>query len=82
MNKFEKIAQFAIENGGTFTSKDASRLLYHTYYCNGNKHISAMLSRHVKNGTLMRLGKGVFKLNTSAHMEKSGAPKPNQISLL
>lgn len=83
MTKFETIMQFAVENGGTFTSKDANRLIGHTYYCNGSKHVSEMLSRHVKNGTIKRLHKGVFALNSFRDLRGNKEPvNPNQVTLL
>lgn len=83
MTKFEQILQFAVENGGTFTSKDANRLIGHMYYCNGAHHISQMLSRHVKNGTIERIHKGVFRIKNMSKLKGNKEPiNPNQITLL
>lgn len=82
MTKLQVIMQFALENGGTFSSKDANRLIGHTYYCNGAHHVCAMLGRAVKSGTIERVSKGVFRLKHVPLTGKIAVHHPNQKTLL
>jgi hypothetical protein len=55
--------------------------LGNNYYCNAEKHIGDMLSRMVKNGTLIRIKKGVFKRGSSVKKQNTEFIDENQISL-
>ncbi len=52
------------------------------YYCNGSKHLGAILSRMVKSRQVIRIKPGVFRINPDYQGPKRpGGPKPNQYQL-
>lgn len=56
------IIDFAKENQGSITKKQAVKLLDKFYYSNGAFHIGNSLSAMVKLGILERVKRGEFKL--------------------
>lgn len=62
--KQRKIYQFAKANGGI--TKAQAMGLIDDHYCNGDKHVGAVLSRMVKAGILERVKPGVFNLRGMA----------------
>lgn len=63
MTRSQKIVtDFAKDNGGFITKKQAVELLEKHYYCNGAFHIGESLSKMVKSGILERIKRGEFKL--------------------
>lgn len=51
-----------IAQNGKITTAEANLLCTPLYYCNGEHHIQACLSRLVKNGTLKREQRGVYSM--------------------
>jgi predicted transcriptional regulator of viral defense system len=56
------IIALAKENGGIVTKKQVVEKLDHTYFCNGDDYLGAILSAMVKVGILKRVKNGVFEL--------------------
>ena len=43
-----------------------------SYYCNQNKHLGAILSTMVRNGTVVRIKKGLFSsVNTESYKDQT-----------
>lgn len=63
----------------TITTKDAYQLLSHTYYHNGDKYVSEILTRMVRSGHLLRISRGIYKSGMGL---KKSIEIPNQIKLL
>lgn len=77
-SKSQAIVQFAMCNNNRITTKQAIDLIGHTYYCNGAHHVSKMLSRLVKNGTLIRESKGNYVLKSVVKVKNNDAIDINQ----
>ena len=56
------VTNFAKDNGGFITKKQAVELLDKHYYCNGAFHIGESLSKMVKSSILERVKRDEFKL--------------------
>lgn len=64
------------------TSKEIIKQFGSRYYCNASKHLGAVMSRAVKSGKVIRVRKGVFKVNDKPTFSKSKEPiNPNQSKL-
>jgi len=91
MDKRLIILNFAKQNGGNVTKKQALQLIGGYYYCNAAKYVGEILSKLVNNKTLIRIKPGVFKINDFHMVNMDGIlrqfqPKQteskNQIKLL
>ena len=51
-----------VRTNGSITSKIANEMLAGYYYHNGEKYVGEILSRMVKNGSLVRIKNGLFEL--------------------
>lgn len=74
--------------GYLYTVEDADldsiyRNVRFSYYHNHKKHLGVLMSRMVKNGKVIRVKNGVFKLNTNhfRNLPKSEETDINQTSL-
>jgi predicted transcriptional regulator of viral defense system len=81
-SKSQALVQFAMCHNNSITTKQANDLIGHTYYCNGAHHVSEMLTRLVKNGTLVRESRGNYILKSVQSVKNnSEINNPNQNKL-
>lgn len=64
----------------TMTLNELLQAVPFGYYHNGEKHLGAMMSRMVANGTVKRIKPGVFTLNPSRMKLESPVPE-NQLEI-
>lgn len=75
------ILNICIQNG-TITKREIVSIAEkgHWYYCNAGKHIGEMLSTLVRQGSLVRIKNGTFKLGSGMRITKQ-IEDPKQISM-
>jgi len=76
-DKQKIIIDFAKKNNDIVTKKNVLGLIF--YYSNEQKHVGDILSRMVKNGLLIRVKNGVFKIGIQS--KNSDAVIENQMNL-
>jgi predicted transcriptional regulator of viral defense system len=83
-SKSQALIEYAMCHNNRITTKQAVDLIGHTYYCNGAHHVSEMLSRLVKNGTLIRESKGNYVLKSVQSVKNKvliDIPNQNKLEL-
>lgn len=81
MNKQSEILQL-LYDGQPKYKKELNSLVSFGYYHNGDKHFGDVLSRMVKNGSLIRLSKGVYKISGKEVTRKKIKDSINQTKLI
>lgn len=78
--KQKEVSQYllTVENA---TLHDIYKNVSFSYYCNEMKHLGNLLSRMVKNGTIERVKKGVFKIAKGKINTTKQIVNPNQTTL-
>ena len=81
LSKKQKIViDYARQNGGEITKKQAMKLI-NTSYCNGQKYVGEVLSRMVKAGLLVRVSPGFFRLGKGSKTKPVPQVDDNQIEI-
>ena len=80
MNKQLWIYRYISEKGSASIS-ELVRDAPWGYYHNGNRYMSMICSRMVKNGTLVRIKRGVFAVNNHPVKRKPIKEDPRQLKL-
>lgn len=74
MEKQKEILQF-LATVETATIDDVMLNISWSYYANGKQHVCAIISRMIRNKSVIRVKKGVYGLNRHC----DGTPKHNQL---
>ena len=64
MDRQKEVAKYLIEHGESKKS-DIYDAMKFGYFCNASKHFGELLGRMVKNGSIERVSKGVYRINKS-----------------
>lgn len=78
MNKQAEVERY-LSNAEDYTAKLSEILIGvpFGYYHNGPKHLGAMMSRMVKNGSVTRIKKGVYEWNPPPRIRRRAVPTPD-----
>lgn len=70
---------WAQKQGGSFTKAEAVYQFGPNYYCNGDKHVGAILSRMVNSGILERPAPGKYRISEKPAAKRMKQKKENLI---